>query len=559
MPIANILIILFLLAMVYWWALQGFFSAFLHLVLVVLAATFTLAFWETLAFTGMQWQPGYAWGLWLLGPFVLILIVLRVLSDKLVKKNVQLPNLISNLLGGICGAASGVLTAGLTIIGLGFLPLGADLGGVRPLAVSAGGGVEQTGSDLWLPVDRWTNSFLTSLGAGSFSTATPLGEYQPQLAHQAALFRMRYDENASVVAVPGSVEVSSVVTAPAPVEGVDPEVAEDLGPAAESPANQIVVVETNWYKAPGTYDPDSALRVPPTQIRLATQPQGRGDEVTLHAPVAFIHQDGENRYFRAFSAADISAFGSRQEETFAWTFLIPADQQPRFLLVRHTRLSLPRVRTDPAAVAAALGEPMPEQQETQPQAQAGGGESQVGPREGIQAGHVATGLEITDRLPSEISKNYAPDLETIDGGIMSGTANVSKAPGALSQTTRINRVWVNDSFQRAVRLELGQDRAQSLLGKSRVAAASLQGVWLTTARGGTYQPIGYVWQKAGGEQEIRIDRDQPIRSAQQLPVPQMGGNDHLYLYFVLPQDSTIVSYNIGGSTQQEIQPPLVVR
>ena len=44
MPLANILILVFLIGMIYWWSLQGFFSAFIHLCLTIVAATIALRF-----------------------------------------------------------------------------------------------------------------------------------------------------------------------------------------------------------------------------------------------------------------------------------------------------------------------------------------------------------------------------------------------------------------------------------------------------------------------------------------------------------------------------------
>lgn len=559
-PITNIFLILFILAMIYWWALQGFFSAFLHLVAVVVAGALAFALWEPLVFSfGMKMQPQYAWGLWLLGPFVLILIALRVAADKLVKKNVQFPNLINNILGGACGLVSGVLTAGITIIGLGFLPLQSSLGGYEPYVVSGGGQVEAAGSDLWVPVDRMATRAFSRLSMAGFYTDQPLAVYQPDLAQQAALYRMRYDENASVIAVPGSVTASAAYAQPLPVGELDAAVGLQLGPNRASGNHKVVLIDTTWTLAAGTYDADSALRIPPTQIRLVTQqerPGGKG-ALAFHAPLAFVHDQGDGRVFIPFSAANVSAFGNRQSETFGWVFVIPSDQQPLYLLARHLRLDLPPVNREVQPFVAAMGKiQAPEGEQA---AEAGAqGPSSVGDREGIRAGHVAEAIELTSALPKATSKNFAPSLRVQDSGVLEGQATVAGNPGNLSVSTRIDKVYI-PAHQGGIRLKLSQDLAQSLLGQARVAAASLQGVWLTDARGDQYMPIGYVWFKGGSEQEIWVDRIRQIRSARDLPIPQMSQGDELYLYFAVPKGVKIVEYNIGSSTKQPIDPPLEVR
>ena len=560
--ITNLLVVAFVLAMAYWMSLQGFFSAFLHLIVVLVAGSLALALWEPLVYSfGMNMQPHYAWGLWLLGPFVLLLIVLRLALDRVVRANVNFQNLISTILGGACGVAAGILTAGITIIGLGFLPLPQSLAGIDPWVVSGGGQVEKQGPSLWIPVDEMASSVFSGLSQRGFATSTPLARYQPDLARQASQFRMGkgYDEHASIVAIPGTVEATGYYSQPAPVEQLDAAVGLQLGAPFQNQANKLVVVDTEWTSdQPGTFDVDNSVRIPPTQIRLIARPTGPGasGEMVFHSPVGFSHAQGDNRVFHAFDAAGVVAFGDRQSETFAWAFLIPAEHEPQYLLARHLRV--PNPTREPEAIAQAIGQPAPTAEQAEQAGANGrtaGGGSEVGGREGRRAGNVARSIEISKRLPGRISKNFVQGLRTSGTGIMEGKATASKAPGSISQNTVIDSVYVAD-HRMPVRLRIEQDRAQSLLGQATVAAASLQGVWLTDERGDRYQPIAYVWAKASGEQEIAVDRNNPIRSARQLPVSQMGRGDELFLYFSVPGSARIVSYNIGDTTRQEIDPPL---
>ena len=88
----NILVVLLVLLIAYWWGNQGFFSAIIHLVCVIVAGALALAFWEPLTL-GLLLRGGffdsYAWGFGLLGLFVVSLFILRLATNKLVPGNVD--------------------------------------------------------------------------------------------------------------------------------------------------------------------------------------------------------------------------------------------------------------------------------------------------------------------------------------------------------------------------------------------------------------------------------------------------------------------------------------
>ena len=81
LTVLNIIIIVVLLGMAAIWATYGFFSAFLHLVLVIVSGTIAFAVWEPIAYMLLGRMPLMAWGVGLLAPFALTLIVLRGVLD----------------------------------------------------------------------------------------------------------------------------------------------------------------------------------------------------------------------------------------------------------------------------------------------------------------------------------------------------------------------------------------------------------------------------------------------------------------------------------------------
>src|SRR5690606_38186872 len=123
--VLNIVIILLVLLIAYWWANQGLFSAILHLLCVVVAGAVALAVWEPLT-TGLLLRGNafddYAWGISLTGVFIITLLILRVTMDKTIPANVALPSWANLTFGFIVGAAAGILTMGMFIIGAGHIP-----------------------------------------------------------------------------------------------------------------------------------------------------------------------------------------------------------------------------------------------------------------------------------------------------------------------------------------------------------------------------------------------------------------------------------------------------
>ncbi|MCC6680703.1 MAG: CvpA family protein [Phycisphaeraceae bacterium] len=548
--IANLLIVAFVLGMAYIWSVYGFFSAFLQLILVIAAGAIALAVWEPLVVDFLILRmPHYAWGVGLLGPFVLALIVLRGICDVLVRKNVHFPRLVNGIGGAACGLLAGILMAGITWIGINFLPLGVTVGGIQPYRVEAGE-VRPSGKSLWLSVDKWASGFFNGLSSGAFHTSTPLRLYQPDLPWQAAVYRLHStDDNASRVAVPGSVEAIAQHIKDTPVADLPEGVVESLGPQVNAIGQQLVVIDTRWTKMAGTYDADSAVRISPTQIRLVTfkGPPHRL-QVQMYPPLAYSSmldfQTGQRR-FEPLNTREADVRSNQQSDTFGFVFMIPADEEVQYMLVRHLRLPLPAAVADEQVeqFAHALGDPAPQA--------VAAAEGETGSQGQTETGSTATAesqkdLELTNRLPADFNRNSASGLSYIEDGtaITSGQATTPTTSSG-GQRTRVNSIYAPPHMA-AIRLRLDTNQAQGIFGKARSQARSLGGIWLTDQQNRQIQPFAYVWQK-GGELTILVDPNTPIKTAADLPVSQMGAGDKIYLYFQVPKPTTITGYHVGDS------------
>lgn len=211
LTVLNIIIIVVLLGMAAIWATYGFFSSFLHLVLVILAGTFAFAVWEPLAYVLLGRMPLMAWGVGLLAPFALSLIVMRTLLDKYCKMNLKFPRLADQIGGAVCGVASGVLTVGVLLIGIGFLSMKPDIMGYQPYRMSRNTVELNEEGQLWAftQVDKWAGNFFSSLSTGSMAPmgGTPLAVYKSDIASRAQVFHLTGDPYQSKFAAPDSVKV----------------------------------------------------------------------------------------------------------------------------------------------------------------------------------------------------------------------------------------------------------------------------------------------------------------------------------------------------------------
>ncbi len=223
--IANLVLIVMAGFIAYWLANQGFFSALLHLVCVVVAGAIAFAAWEPLV-TGFLLRGGgfdnYAWGIVLVVVFVVALFILRMAMDRIAPANVGMPHWANLLFGGGVGAAAGVLTVGIFIIGAGHVQSSNKLlGGFHGWARDGNRAGQIVQRDkLWIPFHTLTAEFYGWLSVTSLSTSTPLRHYNPYPDRQATLLRDTYGSGRGQLSLePGTAKITSLFLAPPPVGG----------------------------------------------------------------------------------------------------------------------------------------------------------------------------------------------------------------------------------------------------------------------------------------------------------------------------------------------------
>ena len=543
------IVIAFVMAMAIYWSTQGLFSAFLHLGLMIAAGAVALGIWQPLVIGFLLARmPSYAWGVGLLAPFALVLLLLRVISDKLIAGNMKFPPWVDSLGGLIAGSIAGILTAGIVLIGISFLPLPPTILGYHRYGVEAGG--IKPVSDAFMPLDvaGITANFYDGLSAsdsmagGAFSTSSPLAQNLPDLPRFASTYRMREDLNAMLGATPGSVEVSGVRT----VNGHDAKLPGDVAKALPPLGNQkLVVIETKWHNKPGVFGDDGTLRVASAQISLITK-DSQKDQVNVLTPIAARWTDptGHNE-LRVFTPAHQSAYAFKDGGVINWVFRVPPSQTLSALRVRMLPLSLPEANADTKTPLTKLIGPLP-----QPAKKKGQSGATVGQRHGVIAGQKAANLEQTNTIQMPFHESQAP-LEYIDHAVKGGHGTATITAGGPSRRTIVDKIYCPDQFA-MVRLKITADRAQSLFGRALQDAASVAPPLLKDNQGNNIAPIAYVLQRATGKTEDIQVRFAPFQSAKQIPFDQMRDGDVMYLYFRVQHDITITRYQISPDTHQDV-------
>lgn len=547
MNILNLLIIVYILGMAYWWGSQGVFSALIHLVAVIVSGALALALWETLTLKLMMGiSPTYSWTAGLLTPFLLFLLILRLVSDRYLGSNVSFSQVINMIVGGALGVLSAIFTAGILILGISFLPVSPSLAGYQPLLVEENGDISgKAGKGLFIPVDTITASFYTTLSSGAFTSGKPMRVYQPELATQAALYRMAYDPYASPVADPKYVSVSAMITAPTPLKVVDDSTITLLGPKARVTGHKLLILDTLWKQLPGMYDGDSTLRVSPTQIRLVFTDEN-GD-TALMSPIAASALSGTQRRFVPFNDNRTYVWGDGEEISLAFMFMLAENQRPRFLMVRHARLEIPAEDTGQPEDALELAGQSSTNQILLSDTPTDGSDPTALDRTGPETGQAVLNLGLDDKIPDQISKNVIQSYIADDTGLVKFSGTARKVTSSITKEVLIDHIHT-PTHRRTIRVQLDREQANGVFGAARVAAAQVGGIWLEDHLGDKWYPVAYVLRQNTGNQKIHVDLGQPMQSAKELPLAEIQPGEAFYLYFSVSKGVRIISYNVGSQS-----------
>lgn len=193
-------------ATAYIWCTRGFFSAMVHMLCVLAAGAIAFGVWEPLADVIREKAPergmfsflsGAALALGLALPFAVSIMVLRAIVDKILPANAQCEKAMDYVGGGICGLVSGIISAGVVVLSIGFLRTDHDFLGYSAASYTGGtgrGSIEKS-KDTFVPwVDRIVAGMYSHLSTTTLRTGEPLAKWHPELATYPGELRVTYED-----------------------------------------------------------------------------------------------------------------------------------------------------------------------------------------------------------------------------------------------------------------------------------------------------------------------------------------------------------------------------
>lgn len=517
--VLNIVIIALVLLITYWWANQGFFSSILHLLCTIVAGAIALAFWELVTtkflLRGSNFDD-YAWGVSLIGLFVLTLAVLRVATNKLAPNNVQLPHWANLVGGGVLGAASGVITMGILLIGLGFLQADNTTVGFKGWARGSRGQIQQVAT-LWVPVHEWTSNFYEMMSVGSFRSSAPLRQYYPGLWKQSTLIHDAYTRSGRLVG-----KVSMTPRA----------VRVDRFALTQQNGKSYYAVSLHFTSE--AFDFGTMLTISSAQMQLVGGARGTA------APAVAFPEFWEQRTATGsgtYGFDDLSHYITSvpaQDSADAVVYF-PAQQlgtelPPRMLLIKGTRVMLPGLEQGASITIAS-----------------GGGTKTVDPsapklgdpviRVSNDIRPVDVGLNAisgTIHVLTVDSKNYLTD----------GEQDFEKGGARAGGKLRVNGIHEPEG-EVCLQVDVSRDTGANIQPfRERDENA---GPLLVDDHGNSYPPIGYIHERSE-KVMIKLSPGNRIVSLKQLPALPSSNSERLRLVFRVTSGVHIVGFMVGDAT-----------
>jgi hypothetical protein len=511
--IFNILCILLVLVVAYWWANQGLFSAFIHLLCVITAGALAFAFWEPLTVGLLMrggWFDRFAWGVSLAGVFAVALFVLRLATNRLVPANVDLPHWANLVLGFPVGAASGALTIGILLLAMGFVQSQRTIMGFVGAARASSGSVVRVNS-LWIPFHEIAGEFYGMMSVGSLRSGQPLRQYYPNLSQVAwSLGRDGFRGGRGQISLrPSQAQVMEAWVCP-----------------------NRCIVKVRFGR--GARDYGEQLTVSAAQCRLVAV-AGGGGRPLVEFPQRW-RQETKDEGSQTFAFDDISHYittvPGRESADVLIEFPWREGVTPRFIQIKGTRFDLPALQALDEAGCDGVLRGASESASAAPQV-AGAGR--------LRADDIRVANDIR---PVTTSTNMLPgSIKHSERYLTEGKA-LFKAGGQMHIARNLRILGIHEPpGTRVIQLEIDRTSSANIYGPVRDQASGSELPVLVDSRGNTYTAVGYVHEKPDGV-EIRLDPANGI-SVGDLPHVPTAGRQRMRLVFQVTEGVTLAGFRVG--------------
>jgi uncharacterized membrane protein required for colicin V production len=604
----------------YIWSARGFFSAFLHMVSVIIAGALAFAMWEPIAHWILSTNPtggaagDLAWGASLAIPFCVLLIILRVASDKLVPFNLAFDT-AGNVVGGlICGVVSATISAGILVISVGSMRLDTKFMDHQRVVFSPNGSLSRDGG-LWFPADTITAKFYSMLSNGAFLPTDPdktLGRLHPDLADENWLMRMSWEDGkgrnttgADSFEVFNHYSFSSEKNpdeltddhANDDPKDIEARIANKITPTPNpqqfvyvdgtAPSRAECTIEGYGVKFnSGGKEQSGRVIVGSAQVSLLVQRNANDpyDTVAIH-PLAVISQANsrgddvlkteELGRWRFEGPSWIPSAREGNDTFMAFEFLVPKGAKPIAMYVKGIRSDVanlaPRTFTSQQARDQAIRDKSIKNKNgdsVKPPSRTDGAGQNV-----YKLSSPDTNIYLSDAIPfntifqKDIMHEMVIDNDTRT--IISGGPSPSKwakneiAGMGVDRALQVRKFSINDgSMMVQVRVD-AKNPFFGFLSKWAAGIDRSKGAALVDTNGAEYSPIGYFYKtNTTGEIWMYYNPQSPILSLQDKEMPIMTASrpdQELILLFVISKNTKIKSVKVGEKELAELKPELEVK
>jgi hypothetical protein len=554
------------------WAARGFFSALIHMVCTIVAGAIAFAAWEPVTMLLMQSGGSlidWAHGLGLALPFALSLIVLRLGTNALLPKNVDLDG-ITNLAGGaVCGLIAGTLTVGIFVISLGYLRLETTIMGYEPITFSNNGSLVRTGG-LLMPADKLTATFYSVMSDSTFRTEENLAKWHPDLQDEGPLLRINFDKGKSRhTHAPDSFQVLRRYTVDGP--GIFSDSFEPgkkhgytyMDGTQATEGNSVIEGYSVTFR-PGANEKSGRVIVGNAQVRLVVQKQD-GSSMAIQ-PLAVISeadsakvQYGRWRY--EGQEPFIATMGGRNESPMSFEFVVPKGAKPLGLYVKGIRADVSKMEPNPALKSIEARDTMARNGGFAPREAALAVKAENAVKK--KATQVSAFITTGNNLPSGI----VFQKDDLQGLSADDTRSLVDGEGKFSRE-RLSQVRNSDPALQVRKLAVPDDQVVvqvtvdarndewGFLAPVASAIDMDKGPRLVDENGISYSPYGYIYETAT-EVWVSLTPQAPITKVNQMPILTRSKPDQkLVLLFRVGRDQKLKYFAVGDQALLDMDPPL---
>lgn len=585
----NILVVVFVLIIAYAWMVRGVFSSMLHMICALIAGVIAFAMWEPLALMLVNMSPergffsfieSVAWGVSLVVPFAVSFLLLRMVSDKVVPSNIKNNSAVDYAGGAIFGLATGVISVGILVIGVGNMRVATNFLGYQPLWYSAdrqnGAGSLVKSDSLWVPVDKLVGRLYGQLSNGSMSSPQPLSYWYPELELTGFASRVSPGDGSGRNAIqPDDFRIRSTYTVGAEsgeqirdllkIDGGATQRYVDIDNKPVTNGNLVgYVIEFEPGAKERGKKGAGQLVISNGQVRLLVKDSEENTKTIF--PAAVISESNKPGQFGRWrfdaDGVFITSTGGTSKVPMGFEFVVPQGHTPVSLLIKNVRV-LTQDLPEPVSYASVTRRDLAV---TTGSILEGKGDAIVYDESNAitidasaDVDAIITSLRLMEVVGSVAAKrNFTvnDDNEIIGGqGSFSVKEEIGRNNTPTSKKLRVEKYAVGEG-QSMIRLDVGSGTPFGLLSEAARTAPLDQPIKLIDERGNVYEAIGYEYQDRE-LMTLRYTRGSTLNGIEETPTLSTTRDDQqLRITFIITAGVNITKFAIGETVIARFNPPI---